>query len=159
MIKYYQNSNSHIMERMLHLNLMYHCYFSSYVRMWDGLINYFFNVCHKKPAHMAKSSEAHLSTHSVLEGSAYKYLLCHVHLIYYSASEAGHQSQATCIDLPLNSWLVHKQYDYELQAASRTIFIPWCDGFKKFISFQPKYFYLFFFSLQETEPFSTALQY
>ena len=53
--------------------------------------------------------EAHLSTHSVLEGSAHKYLLCHVlsHLLHVCFRGLGIHSQAICVDLPLNSWLAH----------------------------------------------------
>lgn len=64
MIKYYQNSNSHIMESVafeFDVSLL----FSSYVRMWDGLIKLFLMFVignqHTWPNH----PEAHLSTHTV----------------------------------------------------------------------------------------------
>ena len=90
--------------------------------------------------------EAHLSAHSAFEDSAHKHLLCHVlsHLPHLCFRRLGIQSRATCVDLPLNIWLACEQYDYELPAASRAISFHGV-MVKKFISFQPKKLFFFFF--------------
>lgn len=156
MIKYYQNSNSHIMESVAFEFDVYHCYSPHMLEC--GWINKLFLMFvignqHTWPNH----PEAHLSTQCAwrlsLQVSA---VPCSVSFTAPLLSEAGIQSQATCIDLPLNSWLVHKQYDYELQAASGAISFHGV-MVKKFISFQTKIFLLFFFFLgNRVSFFSTA---